>query len=344
MPSATTDHRATLTPQMLEYDAKFSDAGEIRWLPYLMYFHPPSHTSAVVNTDSLGFRYATHERGRIAVADSRDHDAVSVLAGSSTVFGMGATSDAATIASRLNHYSGGDSAPWLNFGGRSHNSVQEILLYALNKHRLPRTEQIVLFSGFNDLGLARLPASRRLESGAFFMCNDFFERMGGSGNGQVRGLSRLRRLRAGDDEQADEDTILDLDAQIAYAADLVLRHLDLWRALATDVGAKLTFVLQPLAGWVREVGTTEEEALFAQLDELGRFSDMYGDIAQVPVGREYASQLRTGCERMGVDFVDISPKLAAAIDPTDWIFVDRIHFNDFGYDLVAKLLLDELRA
>ena len=74
------------------------------------------------------------------------------------------------------------------------------------------------------------------------------------------------------------------------------------------------------------------------------FSDMYGDIAQPDVGREYASQLRKGCDDMGVAFVDITPKIAAAIEPTDWIFVDRIHFDDFGYDLVAKLLLDELRA
>jgi lysophospholipase L1-like esterase len=241
------------------------------------------------------------------------------------------------MASRLNHHAGAGSPPWLNFGGRSHNSTQEIVLYALTKHRLPRTEQIVLFSGFNDLGLARLPASVRGESGAFFMCNTFFDRLSGNGNGR---LARFRRGRPGDGR--DDGSILDLDDQIAYAADLVLRHLDLWRALATDAGAKLTFVLQPLAGWVREVGTSEEEALFAQLDELGRFSDVYGDIARPEVGREYAGQLRKGCDDMGVRFVDVTPTISAAIEPTDWIFVDRIHFTDHGYDLVARLLLEEL--
>lgn len=336
MRNASTDHRAELTPQMLKYAEKFSDNGAIRWLPYVMYFHPPSHRSDVVNTDRLGFRYATYGGGRVAVDDSREHDAVNLLAGSSTVFGIGATSDAATMASRLNHHASDDSAPWLNFGGRSHNSTQEVILYALNRHRLPRTKRIVLFSGFNDLGLARLPASLRGESGAFFMCTPFFERLEANGNGQARGLSRLKRPRS------DDDTVLDLDDQIAYAADLVLRHLDLWRALATDAGAELTFVLQPLAGWVRELGTPQEEALFAQLDELGRFSDMYGDIAQAPVGKEYAERLRRGCDEMGVRFVDMTEVLAAAVAPTDWIFVDRIHFNDFGYDLVSKLLLTEL--
>lgn len=49
--------RMTLTPQMAEYEQKFTDGGEVRWLPYLMYFHPTDHRSFVVNTDSAGFRY-----------------------------------------------------------------------------------------------------------------------------------------------------------------------------------------------------------------------------------------------------------------------------------------------
>jgi hypothetical protein len=340
----STDIRSRLTPHMLQYDEQFSDSGEISWLPYIMYFHPRDYRSGVVNTDSLGFRYATSGDGRIAVENGREHETVNVLAGSSTVFGIGATSDAATMASRMNHHERESSPPWLNFAGRSHNSAQELILYALTKHRLPRTEQIVLFSGFNDLGLARLPVTRRLESGAFFMCNTFFERLGSSSNGAGGGglLARLRRPRGNDALTAAGDDVLELDEQIEYAADLVLRHLDVWRALATDAGARLTFVLQPLASWVRETGTDEETALFAYLDELGRFSDMYGEIARPEVGREYAARLRDGCERMGVRFVDISPILAGAIGPGDWMFVDRIHYTDFGYDLVARLVLDAL--
>jgi lysophospholipase L1-like esterase len=34
--------------------------------------------------------------------------------------------------------------------------------------------------------------------------------------------------------------------------------------------------------------------------------------------------------------------LADAIGPEDWLFVDRIHFTDDGYDLVARLLADTL--
>lgn len=327
------DARAKLTPQMLAYDEVFSDQGRIRWQPYIMYFQPPHHRSAVVNTDSLGYRF-THCHDRpISVADHAPHDSVNVLAGSSTVFGIGASSDAATLASRLNAHAAGEAAPWINMGGRSHNSAQELVLHALLRHRLPRVERILLFSGFNDLGLAGLPLGPQSESGAFFMSTTFFERLEDE---PVRPRSR----REPDVREARERVPPGLDEQIERAAALVLRHLDVWRALAENAGAELTYALQPLAGWIRETGTSEEEALFAHLDELGGFSDTYGNVCMREAGTRYAELLRAGCESMGVGFADMAPLIADALAPDDWMFVDRIHFTDFGYDLTARVLLD----
>jgi hypothetical protein len=321
------DKRDELTPHMRSYEECFSDRGAIRWLPYLMYFHPVDYSSSVVNTDSLGFRLSVHEGKPLGVDQWRSYGAVNVLGGSSTSFGIGASCDAATLPSRLNFHSGEEGAPWVNMGGRSHNSAQELLLHALYRHRLPTVERIVLFSGFNDLGLARLPVSRKLEGGAFFMCNTFFE-----------------RLTEADEGLVSEDEIPDLAGQVEYAAALVLRHLGVWRALAVDAGAELTFVLQPLSTWIRDLGTDEEEELFAYLDARGDFGDTYGEILRPEVGRRYSQLLRDGCERIGVEFTDMTPLLASSLGPTDWMFVDRIHFTDFGYDLVARLLLSEVLA
>ena len=83
--------------------------------------------------------------------------------------------------------------PWLNFGGRSFNSTQELLLFVLHRHLLPPVEEIVLLSGFNDLGLSRLPASLRGEHGAFFNCGDYLTRMRRADGG--RGLLRRRAER-----------------------------------------------------------------------------------------------------------------------------------------------------
>jgi len=326
--------RSELTPQMRDYEAKFTDAGEVRWLPYLMYFHPAGHRSATVNTDASGFRYSEAHGRRFSVADRPGAGPVRLLAGSSTVFGIGASADSWTLSSRMTEHDQRPE-PWLNVGGRSFNSTQELTLFTLYRHLMPEVSEIVLLSGFNNLGLARLPASVRGEHGAFFNCNQFFEAMG-AGAQQNQGRSRLRRPRQ---QPPAPEPVPSMAEQIAYAADLTLRHLDGWRALARDLDAKLTFVLQPLSGWVREVGSPEEERLFAELDELGSFSEVYGDILQQQVCRDYADAIEAGTRKLDVGFVNLGPLLADAISEDQWLFVDRIHFTDSGHDFVARQLL-----
>lgn len=143
--------RMTLTPQMAEYEQKFTDSGEVRWLPYLMYFHPTEHRSPVVNTDLAGFRYSESLTTRYSVIDSgQSSGSVRLLAGSSTVFGIGASSDSWTLSSRLTR-NDSRGQRWINFGGRSFNSTQELLLFTLNKHHLPKVDEIVLFPGSTTL-------------------------------------------------------------------------------------------------------------------------------------------------------------------------------------------------
>jgi hypothetical protein len=328
---------------MRHYEAKFTDAGEIRWLPYLMYFHPTEHRSGAVNTDASGFRYSEAHGRRYSVADQGRTGPVRLLAGSSTVFGIGASSDAWTLSSRMTEHDPRPQ-PWLNLGGRSFNSTQELMLFTLYRHLLPEVEEIVLFSGFNNLGLARLPESVRGEHGAFFLCNQFFDALRPQGAGSAQQKAGLGRLRRGKEQPPAPEPVPSMPEQIAYAADLTLRHLDLWRALAADLGAKLTFVLQPLSGWVREVGSPQEELLFAELDQLGSFSSVYGDILQQEVCRDYAEAIEAGAKKMGIGFLNLSPVLAEGISPDQWVFVDRIHFTDSGHDFVARQLLERLQG
>ncbi|MBU1282608.1 MAG: SGNH/GDSL hydrolase family protein [Gammaproteobacteria bacterium] len=329
--------RMTLTPQMVEYEQKFTDAGEVRWLPYLMYFHPANHRSPVVNTDTAGFRYSESLGIRYSVADGGNScGAVRLLAGSSTVFGIGASADNQTLSSYLSK-NDPRGLRWINFGGRSFNSTQELLLFTLNRHRLQKVDEIVLFSGFNNLGLARQPAEYRGEHGAFFNCQQFFEALPPTRPASSSwSLSNLFSKP----QKPPAPALPSMQEQIDYAADLTLQQLDIWRVLAADMRAKLTFILQPLAGWVRQIGSPEEELLFAELDKAGNFTEVYGDILQASVREAYAQRLREGAQSMGVGFVDITPLLAEALGPDDWQFVDRIHFTDAGNDLVSKLILD----
>jgi len=336
-----TSARAELTPQMLEYAKKFDDRGEIRWLPYLIYFHPADYRSDVVNTDRVGFRISHGPSGEQASAGGDVPDGpVRLLAGSSTVFGIGATSDAATLPSRLwsKH---APSAPWLNFGGRSHNSTQELLLFVLYRHLLPRVDEIVLFSGFNDLGLSRLPASMQGDNGAFFNCVEYFEALASVSKQKKpsHGFGRGSRHQA---QQPAPEPVPDLPEQIARAVDLTTRHLATWRLLADGLGARLTYVLQPLATWIRDEPAREERRLFAELDAISDFGRAYGDIASRESWRAYSTALSEGCAGVGVRFLDMNTVLADAVADDDWLFVDRIHFTDEGYDVVAALLAESL--
>nr|AKA59385.1 hypothetical protein [uncultured bacterium AB_9] len=323
---------------MRQYAEKFDDRGEIRWMPYLMYFHPVDHRSAVVNTDALGFRIAEGPQAPASAGSQVPGGPVNIIAGSSTVFGIGASSDSATLASRLWHLQGADR-PWLNFGGRSHNSVQELLLFTLYRHLVPQIDQIVLFSGFNDLGLARLPQWMQGDDGAFFNCQEFYEQLDELKVRQRRasGLSR-RKARHTVDRDKSEPAVPDLETQMNAATDRTMRHLDNWRLLAEGLGVRLTYVLQPLAPWVRERPAPQEALIFGELDEVSNFGEAYGDIARLDVGRRYAEHLSLGCQKLGVRFLDMNPLLGRTADADEWLFVDRIHFTDHGHDVVARLL------
>ena len=111
-----------ITPYINSYSDEFADSGNIHWLPYTMYFHPFNYRSEVVNTDSSGFRYSILGNQKYSVADHTKIDACRLIAGSSTVFGIGASSDHHTLASRMSE-NDQERVPWINFGGRSFNST-----------------------------------------------------------------------------------------------------------------------------------------------------------------------------------------------------------------------------
>lgn len=333
--------RTKLTPHTFEYEEqKINNGKDVNWVPYTMFFHPGNHRSPVVNTDAHGFRYSERDGIAYSAADLKGAESVRLIVGSSTVFGIGATTDRWTLSSCL---SANDkrSAPWVNFGGLAFNSTQELMLMVMNRHLLPKVDEIVLFSGFNTLALARLSAQKRMgHHGAFFNCNQYFEMIDAaneSGKGGVKNW--LSRTMA---QPVDEAPTPPIDEQIAIATDLTLRHLDIWRALARDCGARLTYVLQPLSGWVRPRGCAEEEALFDEFNQLGNFTKMYGDILAKDTCFEYASRLKAGTDKLDINFVNISPALTESLAPDQWLFVDRIHFTDQGHDFVARKILEHL--
>lgn len=337
-------HRDRLTPQMREYDS-FNDPGQMNHQPYLMYFHRPNFTSPTINTDRSGFRISHGPDGERASASGHvPQGPVRVLTGSSTALGLGATSDAHTLASLLwSRYA--PAGPWLNFAGRCYNSTQETLLFTLYRHLLPEIDEVVIFSGLNDLTVGRLPEWQQGDHGAFFFCGEYFEAMDELRE-RNRKSSKLfgRRAERAQTIATHQDVRRDIGKVIDAAADLTLRHLDTWRRVAGPE-TRISYVLQPMALWMRDTRSPEEKLLFEEIDrisKLGTWKELYGDISTREVSRAFADALRVGCEKKNVRFFDLNPAVAEASDPQEWLFVDRAHYTDHGHDLVARVLAERL--
>ncbi|GGO05664.1 hypothetical protein GCM10010116_11120 [Microbispora rosea subsp. aerata] len=338
--------REVLTPQMADYD-RFFDHGNMNYQPYLMYFHQQNFRSKAVNSDRSGFRLSVGPDGeRASAASYVPPGPVRLLSGSSTALGMGATGDEHTLASLLwRRYA--PSGPWLNFAGRCYNSTQELLLFTLYRHLLPEIDEIVIFSGFNDLTVARLPEWQQGDHGAFWFCGEYYAAMD-----ELRERNRKTTKVFGKRSErvpprpiaTFEDVRRDIDAVIESAAELTLRHLDTWRRLAGPE-TRISYVLQPMFPWMGKSRSPEEKLLFDEIDrisKLGTWEELYGDISKPEVARRFAEAIQAGCEKSDVRFYDLNPPAAALVDANDWIFVDRAHYTDKGHDVIARLLAETL--
>ncbi len=329
--------RVRLAPQLLDYD-HFAKRSHAQYLPYVMSFNPANYRSAAINTDALGFRYSITKTGeKISVETANDGSSdltVNLLVGASPALGYGATSDAATVTSRL---SAQDPAglPWLNFAGHCYNSVQELMLFLLHKHRLPRVQRIVVMGGFNTLVMARLPEFQRGGLPPFYFCGEFYEKFDeiAVANGGVQSEHPLPKW------PQEAGAVPPIHETIEQAVCEISNTLTTWSAVAKAMGAELNFLQQPLATWVRPP-CKEEKILFDELDQisrLGTWQGLYGDISGEEVGEKFALALREVCESAGVPFQNLVPKIREQSE-TDWLFVDRAHFTDLGNEIVAQAI------
>ncbi|MFK3684660.1 hypothetical protein [Pseudomonas sp. NPDC088890] len=328
--------RVKLTPQMLDYD-RFASRGRSQYLPYVMSFNAANYQSASINTDRLGFRLAHDAQGRpisVGTLEGRGKQPVNLLVGASPALGYGASSDAASVASQLAALDP-EGTPWLNLAGHCFNATQELMLFMLHLHRLPKVKRIVVMGGFNTLVMARLPEFVRGDLPAFYFCGDYYEKFDelAEANGADLPPAKLPKW------PAETTAVPPIEQTLARASEDTLNTLATWKRLADTLGAQLCFVMQPLATWVRPP-CVEEQTLFDELDRisrLGTWQHLYGDISDAVVAARYADELATGCHALGVRFGNLVDDLRAR--PADeWFFVDRAHFTDLGNQVVARAI------
>ncbi|WP_434702460.1 hypothetical protein J3P85_16310 [Pseudomonas sp. Z1-12] len=328
--------RVKMTPQMLDYDS-FANRGRSQYLPYVMSFNAANYESPTINTDKLGFRLAHDRDGRALSAGNLEAFAggpINILVGASPALGYGASSDATTVVSRLAAHDP-DEIPWLNFAGHCFNATQELMLFMLHMHRLPKIHRIVVMGGFNTLVMSRLPEFIRGDLPPFYFCGEYYEKFDDIAEEHGAELPPTKLPKWPNETTA----VPPVEQTLALATQETLRCLTTWKYLAKSLGAELSFVMQPLATWVRNP-CAEEQILFDELDRisrLGTWQHLYGDISDASVAEQYADNLATGCHSLKIPFGNLVHDLRAR--PGDeWFFVDRAHFTDLGNDVVAQAI------
>ncbi|CAH0191341.1 hypothetical protein ABH908_004665 [Pseudomonas frederiksbergensis] len=328
--------RVKLTPQMLTYD-QFASRSRSQYLPYVMGFNAADYRSEAINTDRLGFRLAYDAQGRpvsVGTLEASTLAEVNLLVGASSALGYGASSDAASVASRLSTHDP-DATPWLNFAGHTFNATQELMLFVLHAHRLPKVRRIVIMGGFNTLVMARLPEFIRGDLPPFYFCGDYYEKFDeiAEENGAELPPGKLPKW------PAETTEVPPVSQTLVRALQDTMNCLTTWKRLADSLGAELTFVLQPLATWVR-TPCAEEQKLFNELDQISRFGTwqhLYGDISAPTVAEYYADSLANSCHDLGVRFASLIDDFRERPDD-EWLYVDRAHFTDLGSDVVARAI------
>jgi hypothetical protein len=303
------------------------------WVPHLMYFHPQNVSLKSVSTDEFGFRNATGSKPGAPTA---------LLVGGSSVFGIGATSDATTLPSLLNATT---KYNWLNFGGRAFNSTQEAILAHLSNTK-KIDGPIVVMSGANNLTRSLMSGSFSKMFGAFFHQGLFESQMRSAAVGNralARQLIAGLRVRFGVGEKQRSQPVSNTSHSKAesYTAMLTVFERDCayFQMLAKHNSTSASFVLQPFAPWIQKTLTEQEKELFELLDqEAEGFSRVLSELAERK--QQYTQDLQAICARTGLKFVDLNT--ASDLQKPDWLFVDRVHLTDAGYSVVAKLLVRDL--
>ncbi|MGP4115492.1 IopA [Streptomyces sp. 4N509B] len=344
------DQQTESIAQIKSYEKTYEDfvtqGGDIRWLPYVMFFNHPDYQSDVVNTDAGGFRVAHGPAGPVSLRGTLPADPVSVVLGASPAFGFGASCDEQTVPSLLASATG---QPWLNMAGPALNSTQETVLFLLHRHQLPAVRDIVVFSGLNNLVVAGLPLATH-DYGQFFYSDSFHRQLGiAPGEEQPTwALGRLARAakrlgRGSGEREENEARVLTPAERVEMALTTTARDLDRLVELAAPTGARIHFVLQPTIAWTGKTFTPEEDALINHGDpEHAILWNLFTQILDPQIHATYASGLAEACAKRTIPFLDMSSALAASPAASSWLFVDHVHLTDHGSRTVADLMNSQL--
>ncbi len=314
---------AEMLPHLVDYNAMF----EVFWLPYVMNSTYPNVRSNSVNTDGYGFRYSIgHNGGRLSL-EIPCEDTVSLVAGASVAFGVGCTSDAATVPSILAKERG---EPWLNITMRGYTFAQNLVQTLFFLPKIGDVRQIVLFGGVNDINQYFLTHVFPKTYGCFFEWMDFFDTL------NIRFKDPAKdRYQVPDDFQRHFQTIKDPTKDRAVFEESLRNTLTNWKMIADAKGAHLCFALEPVVHWSdRELSPEEERLMSLKGAKKTDFERRIGRAYR----EWYGPFLKSTCDDLRIDFIDMNQRFGEEDATPQWLFIDNVHLTDLGTAEAARLI------
>ena len=317
--------RYKLVPQMEYYDQISCE-----FKPFVMFFNKKNFSSNVVNTDEDGFRLNILNNNTNTLKNLYKEKEVSLVIGGSTVFGFGASSDEKTVSSQLSKLS---NEIYLNLGATAFNSMQELILFINFFQNFKKIKNVIILSGVNDLFLSH---SQKKDTWGNFFFKSEYELL----HSKTKKI-KDRFLKLFNKNKIDNHTI-DIDHMFnQFTYDKIF---NIWSNLEKYNNFKVHFFLQPFPSWFNKNLTKEEIMLFDLLDNSNNEAhNVLKKISEYEIYQKYSDIIRISSIKNSINYFNLNDEITNDNNKNDWLFVDRVHMTDLGYDVISKLILNSLK-
>jgi len=325
--------------------------------PFVTSFGQANYRSRALNTDQLGFRVQFDKLGKtVDFYQLKDQvDSCNLLLGGSTSFGVDTSSDEKTFANLITQ----SGTLLMNWGSRGAVCQQELITFLSQKHLLPKIDNIIIFSGANDASLVCLKGEFAYpEWGSIFGEDTFFRQYSSQYIEHTRSSIQTGKVVSWIEKQFNlggwrrklfnwlarnqalplnclENVNLTESERIQVVIGHLKNCLETWGWVARSTGIKIHYVLQPVMGWSTKEFSDKERALIESdiraIPELKIFTsaDFYKKF-KVPLSDVFKSS--------EIQFHDANLWLSDSKYNGIDVFTDSCHLNDYGNELLAKLL------
>lgn len=342
------------TPQFKVYD-KIG----IRWIPHLMFMNNPNFRSEICNTDCYGLRFNSKKyvnAKKESIFDININRKKSIVVGSSSIFGVGATLDEKTIPAILSNNS---DQFFFNFGGRAFNGFQEIILAQLMINKINDIKKILLFSGMPDIYMAYNIKYDSSFPGPFFFKSYFFKVMDELNLSFKRKLIKFLLPNLNIDHQ--NITTKELakflfnfkkakqnDQNFIFPKinleNIISRNIKLWKILSRSINTELIFFFPPFLPWSKkEYNYTKEEKEISTY--ITSIDDPNNTAAYRAIEKDYEKLVKLFqecCKKNEIKFYDCNSIFQSEEYNKKWLFVDKVHLTDYGNKIISEYILKKI--